>query len=458
MRFIFILLILLSQSLFSQEHIIQITTSNNETDEYTISEIENITFELDNNAIVTVVFENETSTEIELNNTSEIYIKNMEMVFSSQGNNNQNEDYRYDINSISSLEFETVVNTNPNRYPFGELEVDEIIINGLNNPWSIDFIDNNTLIFTELAGGLFIHDINENSTVQVSGTPIFEAVGQGGMIDVTLHPDFNSNKMVYLAYSVGENWQFTTAVGRGTLNGDRLENFEEIFRGSPLVGGGVHFGSRIIFDENNKLYFSIGDRGDQNNAQDSTNHYGSVMRINDDGTVPDDNPNLDAPSAKSELYTMGNRNIQGMFYLEDRDEVWAVEHGPRGGDELNLIQAGENYAWPLATYGINYDGSPITDERSIPGYIDPITYWVPSIAPCGMELVNYDAETNELDILITTLSQQHLHRIRVRDYEVVETVRSLEGYARFRDVQLSPDGYLYAATQGPGRIIRLKNK
>jgi glucose/arabinose dehydrogenase len=263
---------------------------------------------------------------------------------------------------------------------------------------------------------------------------------------------------VYLVYSVGENFQSTTAVGRGVLNGNTLENFEELFRGEPLLSGGNHFGSRIIFDKDNKLYFSIGDRGRDNNAQDSTNHYGGVLRINDDGSIPEDNPYLNAPGAQPEIYTMGNRNIQGMFYLSEKDEIWAIEHGPQGGDELNLIEAGENYAWPLATFGINYDGTPITDKTSIPGYKDPITYWVPSIAPCGMDMINYDEATNELDIIFGALRGSHLHRIIVKDNKVTETVRSLQGYARFRDVQMSPDGYLYAATQGPGRIIRLKIK
>lgn len=147
-----------------------------------------------------------------------------------------------------------------------------------------------------------------------------------------------------------------------------------------------------------------------------------------------------------------------MFYIPENDQIWAVEHGPQGGDELNLIESGQNYSWPLATYGINYDGTSITETKSIPGNPDPITYWVPSIAPCGMGLIDYDSESGEIDLVIATLRGQHLQRLKVKDKQVIDVVESLNGYARFRDVQLSPDGYLYATTQSPGRIIKLKMK
>jgi glucose/arabinose dehydrogenase len=446
---ILILILLSSCDLFSQ-HKIQIIGTDESVNEYTVEEITDITFNLDNNTIATVIH-SETTTDIELNSNSVISFGNGAMVFN--GTNGTNE---FVLSEIESIEFEEIVVEN--RYPFGELAVDEIIVDGLSNPWSIDFIDNDNLIFTEKSGSLFRHNISTGNTTQITGLPDVQNVGQGGLLDVTLHPDFEENNMVYLAYSVGENNRYTTAIGRGKLSGNTLENFEELFRGSPLQEGGNHFGSRIVFDNDHKLYFTIGDRGRQNNAQDSTNHYGGVLRINEDGTVPNDNPYLSAPGAQPEIYTMGNRNIQGMFYVSETDMLWAIEHGPRGGDELNIIEAGENYAWPLATFGINYNGTPITEKTSIPGYIDPITYWVPSIAPCGMDFINYDSENNELDIIIGTLAGSHLNRILVKDNKVTQTVRSLEGYGRFRDVQMSADGYLYAATQGPGRIIRLKMK
>lgn len=451
MKIIILILTLITTINLYSQHKVQIIGIDDSVNEYSVEDISQISFDIANKTIAKVTTSDNTEVDIKLDSKSLITFNSGNITFAGIDGSNE-----FVLDEISSIEFDEI--TVENRYPFGELVVDEIIVNNLSNPWSIDFIDNDNLLFTELTGGLFKHSIAEGKTYPITGLPDYANAGQGGMLDVTLHPDFKENNLVYLAYAVGENFKYTTAIGRGVLNGNNLENFEELFRGDPLLDGGNHFGSRIIFDKDNKLFFSIGDRGRQNNAQDSTNHYGGVLRINDDGSVPDDNPYLDAPSAKPEIYTMGNRNIQGMFYLSQKDEIWAIEHGPRGGDELNLIEAGDNYAWPLATFGINYDGSPITEKTSIPGYKDPITYWVPSIAPCGMDLVNYDENTNELDIIIGALAGTHLHRIKVKDYKVTETVRSLQGYARFRDVQMSPDGYLYAATQNPGRIIRLKIK
>ncbi|MDC1067652.1 PQQ-dependent sugar dehydrogenase [Candidatus Kapabacteria bacterium] len=445
-----LLLIIPISSLFSQ-HKIQIIGIDASVVEYSVNDISNISFNLSSITIVKVNHSDNIEDEIEINSDSEITFTEDLAVFKGIEST-----LEFSLEDINSIKFE---NTEiENLYPFGELDVDQIIVDNLDNPWSIDFIDDDNLIFTEKDGRLFRYNLIEGELSQIQGLPNIANTGQGGLLDVTLHPDFTENSLVYLVYSVGENQVFTTAVGRGTLVDNQLLNFEELFRGDPLLSGGQHFGSRIIFDNNNKLYFAIGDRGRMDNAQDSTNHYGSVLRINDDGSIPDDNPYLNAKDAKPELYTMGNRNIQGMFYLDTKDEIWAIEHGPRGGDELNLIKPGENYAWPLATFGINYNGTPITEQTSIPGYIDPITYWVPSIAPCGMDLINYDESTNELDIIIATLAGTHLHRIKVKDYKVTETVMSLESYARFRDVQLSTNGYLYATTQNPGRIIRLKTK
>lgn len=451
MKITFFILTLFTFTNLNSQHKVQIIGTDDSVNEYSIDDISNISFQLDNTTIAKITYTDNSVTDIQLDSKSQITFSSGKILF-----NAINGESEFEFDELTSVEFEEIVLEN--RYPFGELTVDEIIVDNLTNPWSIDFIDNNNLIFTEKDGKLFRHNIEEEKTVEITGLPNLITAGQGGLLDVTLHPNFRENNLVYLAYSVGENYRYTTAVGRGVLNNNQLENFTELFRGDPLVEGGNHFGSRIIFDNENKLYFSIGDRGNQNNAQDSTNHYGGVQRLNEDGSIPDDNPYLDAPGAKPEIYTMGNRNIQGMFYIPENDEIWSIEHGPRGGDELNLIEAGENYAWPLATYGINYNGTPITEKTSIPGYKDPITYWVPSIAPCGMDMINYDESSNEIDIIFGALSGAHLHRIKVKDYKVTETVRSLEGYARFRDVQMSPDGYLYATTQNPGRIIRLKMK
>lgn len=451
MKKIVIILVLLATMCLYSQHKIQIIGVDDSVNEYSVEDITNITFEFESRTLAIVMTSDNEMAEMELDNESSITFDSENITLMGV-----NSSEKFELSKLTSIEFEEI--NIENKYPFGELTVDEIIVDNLINPWGIDFLDKDNLIFTEISGRLYKHNLKNGKSVSITGLPKIKSVGQGGLLDVTLHPDFDENGFVYLAYTVEKDNRYTTAIGRGKLVGDELIDFEELFRGSPLLEGGYHFGSRIVFDNDNILYFSIGERGRQENAQDSTNHLGGVLRLHDDGTIPNDNPYLDAPGAQPEIYTMGNRNIQGMFYLSERDEIWAIEHGPKGGDELNLIEGGENYGWPLATFGINYNDTPITDKTSIPGYKDPITYWVPSIAPCGMDMVNYDEAKNEIDIIIGTLSSSHLHRIKVKDYKVTETVRSLEGYARFRDVQMSPDGYLYAATQNPGRIIRLKAK
>lgn len=451
MKKIVIILVLLATMCLYSQHKIQIIGVDDSVNEYSVEDITNITFEFESRTLAIVMTSDNEMAEMELDNESSITFDSENITLMGV-----NSSEKFELSKLTSIEFEEI--NIENKYPFGELTVDEIIVDNLINPWGIDFLDKDNLIFTEISGRLYKHNLKNGKSVSITGLPKIKSVGQGGLLDVTLHPDFDENGFVYLAYTVEKDNRYTTAIGRGKLVGDELIDFEELFRGSPLLEGGYHFGSRIVFDNDNILYFSIGERGRQENAQDSTNHLGGVLRLHDDGTIPNDNPYLDAPGAQPEIYTMGNRNIQGMFYLSERDEIWAIEHGPKGGDELNLIEGGENYGWPLATFGINYNDTPITDKTSIPGYKDPITYWVPSIAPCGMDMVNYDEAKNEIDIIIGTLSSSHLHRIKVKDYKVTETVRSLEGYARFRDVQMSPDGYLYAATQNPGRIIRLKTK
>jgi len=446
-----LILIFLSVSiLFSQEFQIKVVDKDNNEKVYNLSEVDKIDFKLSKNTKIKLIESNQDFTDYTITENDEISFSETEIILKIDGNTN--------TIALSNLSEMQIIQSNNSKIPFGELEVDEILVNNLSNPWGLDFIDENQIIFTEISCKLYHYNIPTGKQTEISGLPQITVAGQGGLLDITLHPDFKTNKYIYLSYVVSESGKSTTAIGRGKYENFQLINFEEIFRGSPLINSSKHFGSRIVFDNDKFLYFSIGERGIMANAQDSTNHYGSVMKIYDDGRVPDDNPWLGKPNAKAELYTMGNRNIQGMFYLAEKDEIWANEHGAKGGDELNIIKKGANYAWPLATYGVNYDGSPISDKTTIPGYEDPITYWVPSIAPCGMDLISYDAETNEIDIIIGALAGQHLHRLLIKDDKVINSVKSLQNYARFRDVQLSPDGKLYAVTQSPGRLIRLKLK
>jgi glucose/arabinose dehydrogenase len=427
-----------------------INLSNGNSQSYQVNDINSITFDLNETSTIRIQTSDNQITTYQINNNSDVKFTDSEIIInSSEGVSNH---LLFDISEITFLSAAIP------KIPFGELEVDEVLLTGLNNPWGLAFLNKDEIIFTEHSGSLHKFNIQTKERVQLTGLPQIAQAGQGGLLDVKLHPNFSQNKYIYLAYSVAQGNLSTTAIGRGILQGNQLVDFVEIFRGNPLFVSGAHFGSRIVFDKDNYLYFSIGDRGNPNSAQDSTNHSGCVMRIFDDGRVPQDNPFVGKKDAMPEIYTMGNRNIQGMFYLKEKDEVWANEHGPQGGDELNIIKKGANYAWPLATYGVNYGGSPITDKTSLPGFEDPITYWVPSIAPCGMDLVFYDPEKDELDIVIGALAGQHIHRLLIRNNQVIESVRSLQGQGRFRDIKLSPDGILYTVTQSPGRLIKLKSK
>jgi hypothetical protein len=202
---------------------------------------------------------------------------------------------------------------------------------------------------------------------------------------------------------------------------------------------------------------SVGDRGAQENAQNKNNHLGKILRFNDDGTVPASNPLVGIPNTKPEIYCWGNRNIQGMAMHPATGEIYAHEHGPRGGDELNLIKPNTNYGWPAVTFGINYDGTPITPDTTLAGMELPLTYWVPSIAPSGMAFIRKGQPNNEADILIGALAGTHIHWLKMKDNKRVSSTRSMNGYARFRDIRQAPDGKIYAMTESPNRFVQLRS-
>jgi glucose/arabinose dehydrogenase len=239
--------------------------------------------------------------------------------------------------------------------------------------------------------------------------------------------------------------------------GNQLQNFTELFRALPVRNSGNHFGSRIVFDRNNLLYMSVGDRGAQENAQNKNNHLGKILRFNDDGTVPASNPLVGVPNTQPEIYCWGNRNIQGMAMHPVTGKIYAHEHGPRGGDELNLIKPNTNYGWPAVTFGINYDGTPISPDTTLAGMELPLTYWVPSIAPSGMTFIRKGQAENEADILIGALAGTHIHWLKMKDNKRVSSTRSMNGYARFRDIRQAPDGKIYAMTESPNRFVLLRS-
>ncbi|MDP2176042.1 MAG: PQQ-dependent sugar dehydrogenase [Bacteroidota bacterium] len=338
-----------------------------------------------------------------------------------------------------------------------ELFEDTILINNIAAPWGFTFINSNEVLFTEKQGKVYRFTISTRTLNEISGVPTVSQNGQGGLLDIALHPNFSNNNFVYLTYAVAATGGQTTALGRGTLVGNQLQNFTELFRALPIRNSGQHFGSRIVFDRNNFLYMSVGDRGFKDSAQSKSNHFGKVLRFNDDGTVPVSNPLIGVANAKPEIYCWGNRNIQGMAMNPATGEIYAHEHGPRGGDELNLIKPNTNYGWPAVTFGINYDGSAITPDTTLPGMVLPLTYWVPSIAPSGMTFIRNGQANNEADILIGALAGTHIHWLKMKDDKRVSSTRSMNGYARFRDVRQAPDGKIYAITESPNRFVLLRS-
>lgn len=338
-----------------------------------------------------------------------------------------------------------------------ELFEDKVLINNISTPWGFTFINSDEVLFTEKQGKIYKYVISTNTRTEISGGPTVSQNGQGGLLDIALHPDFSNNNYVYLTYAVAAQGGQTTALGRGKLVGGKLENFTELFRALPILNSGTHFGSRIVFDRDTFLYMSVGDRGAQDNAQDKNNHLGKVLRFNDDGTVPKSNPLVDTPNTKPEIFCWGNRNIQGMAMNPNTGEIYAHEHGPKGGDELNLIKPNTNYGWPSVTFGINYNGTIVSSDTTRPGMQLPLTYWVPSIAPSGMTFIRNGQANNEADILIGALAGTHIHWLKLKDNKRLSSTRSMNGYARFRDIRQAPDGKIYAITESPNRFVLLRS-
>jgi glucose/arabinose dehydrogenase len=333
--------------------------------------------------------------------------------------------------------------------------------------WSVSFLPDGAMLLSQFGGGLYVH---RNGTLgeAIQGTPGITIHGQGGLLEVQAHPDYGKNGWIYMAYAEksgsGErkDRRFMTAIVRGRIKDGKWVDQEDIFR-VPVEyhkPAGVHFGTRFVFDKG-YLYFSIGDRGSMNDAQDITKPNGKVHRIHDDGRIPEDNPFVNEPGAYPSIWTFGNRNPQGIDMNPATGEIWATEHGPRGGDELNWIRKGLNYGWPKITYGMNYNGKPITAVSSAPGMEQPVHYWTPSIAVCGIDFYEGDTFAEwEGDLFVTGLASQHVERFKLDGDKVVEHEVILRGQGRARDVSTGPDGMLYVILNenrqgGPSAVYRI---
>jgi glucose/arabinose dehydrogenase len=334
--------------------------------------------------------------------------------------------------------------------------ITETVVDGIDIPWGMDFISENEILVTEKKGTLY--RVTNGEKAEVSGLPEIYKRGQGGLLDVALHPDYKNNKIIYFTAGVhiegdeGGN----TALYCGELNENSLSNIKLLYKGNPNTKKGQHWGSRIVFDNKGHLFFGIGDRGNRDaNPQDLNRDGGKIYRLNLDGSIPENNPFADQEGALKAVYSYGHRNPQGMTVHPETGEIWENEHGPKGGDEINIIQKGKNYGWPVITYGINYSGTSITDKTSMPGMEQPFYYWVPSIAPSGMAFSSSNVYKRwKGNLFVGSLKFKYLERLVIKRGKVVKREKILNDVGRVRNVKEGPDGYLYLGVEGKG-ILKL---
>lgn len=326
------------------------------------------------------------------------------------------------------------------------------------NPWGMTWLGDGRMLVTERKGEILIFKDDKFTGEKVQGLPAVHAVNQAGLLDIAVHPKYAENGWIYIAYA--KNFPDSTAattIMRFKLEGNTAAQQEELIVAGPPWKGGRHFGSRIVFDNEGYLYFSNGDKGDTPmNAQDLTNAHGKVHRIHDDGKIPTDNPFVNTPGAVPSIWSYGNRNPQGLIFDKANNRLWEVEHGPMGGDELNLIEMGKNYGWPVISYGMNYDGTVLTEITEKEGMEQPVTYYVPSIATCGLTLVTSDKYPAwKGNILIGALAKMHINRVEMNGTTAGAKEIMLQDIGRVRQVSESPDGYIYAITEGTGLLVKL---
>ena len=335
------------------------------------------------------------------------------------------------------------------------------LLAGLENPWSIAFLPDGRMLVTERAGRLrLVTQDFKLDPKPIDGLPEVIANGQGGLFDVVLHPQHAQNGWIYWAYNAPGTGGWGTALARGKLQGQRMTEVQVLFSMQPKTRSAHHFGGRIVFDAAGMVYLTLGDRGDKDRAQKLNDHAGSVIRLHDDGRVPNDNPFVKRAGALPEKWTLGHRNMQGAAINPQTGELWTHEHGPQGGDEVNVIRPGLNYGWPVVTYGVNYGlGTKIGEGQSKPGMVQPLQVWVPSIAPSGMAFVSGSQFSQwRGSMLVGALRGQMLVRLTLEGDKVLSEERLFQGRpGRIRDVRMGPDGLVYLLTDDPqGALLRLE--
>jgi len=336
----------------------------------------------------------------------------------------------------------------------------DTVVTGLEVPWGLAFLPDGRLLISERRGTLHTFSSGQLSA-PIAGLPPIMAGGQGGLLDLALHPDYEENGWIYISYSAldttSSERKGSTGVLRARLQGNRLTDQQVLFTGTPATNRSHHWGCKLAFDGKGHLYFGVGERGqhfDFPQLLDNTN--GKIHRLNDDGSIPSDNPFLHRPGAIASIYSYGHRNPQGTAVHPVTREVWETEHGPMGGDEINLIRPGLNYGWPKVSYGINYDGTILTKDTVMTGIEPPVYQWTPSIAPCGMTFVTGDRFKNwKNNMLVGSLRFDYVERVVLQGNRVVHTEKLAEGIGRVRNVVMGPDGLVYIGLEEPGMIVRL---
>jgi glucose/arabinose dehydrogenase len=336
----------------------------------------------------------------------------------------------------------------------------DTLFSGIEVPWDIEWLPNGDLLVTERSGALYRVDQSGNST-KIKGVPPVRVKNQDGLFEVLLHPNFKENNYLYLSYATLQNENgeevTSTRVTRYNFSNDRLSNPLDLFTATPFTQKQYHFGGRMAFDEDGYLFITVGDRGERDvNPQDLSRAAGAIHRIHDDGRIPKDNPFVGRENAVASIYSYGHRNPQGLAIHPETGAIWEHEHGPRGGDEINIIEPGKNYGWPVISYGINYDGTSFTNKVEQKGMVQPKHYWTPSIAPSGMTFVTSNKYPSwKGNILVGSLRFEYLNRV-VLDGDQVEKEEILfKNIGRVREVEQGPDGFIYILVEKPGMVLRL---
>jgi glucose/arabinose dehydrogenase len=335
------------------------------------------------------------------------------------------------------------------------------IAKGLDHPWSMAFLPNGSMLVTERVGRLRLIQGGSLEPKPIAGVPPVHTGGQAGLFDIVLHPHFAENSLVYLTYAAGTKAANGTQVARARFDGSALQDLQVIFKASPLKDTDAHYGARMAFLPDGTFALTIGEGFEyREKAQDLTSDLGKIVRLNDDGSVPQDNPYVAQASVRPEIYTWGHRNEQGLAFDSESGRLYETEHGPRGGDELNIIVARRNYGWPVITYGMDYSGAYVSPYTQRPGLEQPVIYWTPSIAPSGLAMYRGDKfPAWRGDLFVGALAFKHLRRIHLDERgNVIDQEQLLNDLnSRIRDVRSAPDGYLYVCTdETDGRVLRLE--